>query len=40
MAEIHFHFPEGQEISDMPINEVIITFTQLKLMTEIPPQEG
>ena len=23
MAEIHFHFPEGQEISDMPINEVI-----------------
>lgn len=27
MAEIHFYFPEGQEISDMPIYEVINIYT-------------
>lgn len=27
LAEIHFHFPEGQETSEMPINEVINIYT-------------
>ena len=39
MAEIHFHFPEGKEISDSLLMRSL-TFTQLKLMTEIPPQKG